>query len=620
MARGAPLETAHDTLPRGASTPWPTMPSSMTARSNPTTLRPGMNLGDKYEVLAHIASGGKGEVYRARQLKLGREVAVKIISAEFIRSYDDDQEELDSELERFRREVWAMARLRHPNVLQVHDFDRVEVDGRELDYIVMEYVAGPTLRVTLTEEGLGDEPDRLLDWVHTYFLPILAGVEAAHVRGIIHRDLKPENVILDGRTPKIADFGLAKINVGRPVTRSHHMFGTIVYMAPEQLTDLALTDARADVYSLGKMLYEACVGFLQGERALPLKQAFLPPPKTPLLQHLGRVIRDATAEEQTARLASVETLRERVVAAIGGARVGTSVAPTPRQGRPQRRIARAASAALGLGLVAGLAAWLGLAARASGPTSTSGSSWSTDSAAERERRTASSAPTDTSPVHPPYRIASDGAPLHLVPAGRVVVTGPTGSQRSVVDVPAFYLDEAEVTNHQFVEFLNATRKSSGTIEVAGTVVRGGGDVWLHLGQAEEGYEPIVVRHGAFAVNQAGFASYPVVRVTAEGTAAYARAHRRRLPTIAEWLRAAGGSFSDHTGASRTPFGADGCQRRRVGAGDARGRQRASLLRTRRSRRPPDGAGRALHSGPARAMGGLWHRWFPHRAERRREQA
>ncbi|MBU1741909.1 MAG: serine/threonine protein kinase, partial [Proteobacteria bacterium] len=201
----------------------------MTETNREPVLDKGDRLGERWEIIEHVATGGKGEIYRARQLNLDREVAIKIVSPEMIESYEGDEEEIHGEMARFRREVLAMARTRHPNVLNVFDFESALItkEGRDLplDYIVMEYVPGPTLALTIPDEGLGSDEAALRTWIARYFLPILDGVEHIHAQGIIHRDLKPGNVLLDGDVPRITDFGLVGGGPWEPVTRSHHVLG-----------------------------------------------------------------------------------------------------------------------------------------------------------------------------------------------------------------------------------------------------------------------------------------------------------------------------------------------------------------------------------------------------------
>ncbi|MFH2126706.1 MAG: serine/threonine-protein kinase, partial [Pseudomonadota bacterium] len=284
-------------------------------------LKPGQVLNGRWEILEHIATGGKGEVYRARQPKLEREVAVKVVSQELIDAYEGDQEEIDAEMERFRREVLAMAATRHPNVLQVYDYEQapIEHDGREqaIDYIVMEYIPGDTLSATIPAQGLAGDEDALRTWVSKYFLPVLDGVEHMHAQGIVHRDLKPSNVLLDGEVPKLSDFGLVGGGQWKSVTRSHHVIGTLAYMAPEQYMDLAEAGVRADIYSLGKMLYKAAVGTFDKDTMKPLQAASLPRPDTPFLKALDQVIRKATAQEPEDRYATVDELRRALTALPG---------------------------------------------------------------------------------------------------------------------------------------------------------------------------------------------------------------------------------------------------------------------------------------------------------------
>ncbi len=197
----------------------------------------GHVLNDKWVIIEFIGKGAMGEVYRAHQLNLKRDVAIKVISQEMLQSFEEDPEEIEIAIERFRREVQAMARVRHHNVLQIFDYgsEIIHKDDHVLpvEYIAMEFIPGSTLRFTMSEEGFYPEQDLIVAWLSDYYLPLLEGVEAIHAKDISHRDLKPENVLMDGKTPKIADFGLACSICMKPVTQSMDVKGTPAYMSPE---------------------------------------------------------------------------------------------------------------------------------------------------------------------------------------------------------------------------------------------------------------------------------------------------------------------------------------------------------------------------------------------------
>jgi len=474
-------------------------------------LQSGQVLNDRWEILEHIATGGKGEVYRARQPKLKREVAVKVVSQELIDTYEGDQEEIAAEMERFRREVLAMAATRHPNVLQVYDYEQapIECDGREqiIDYIVMEYIPGDTLSATIPAQGLAGDEDQLRVWISKYFLPVLDGVEHMHGQGIVHRDLKPSNVLLDGEVPKLSDFGLVGGGQWKQVTRSHHVIGTLAYMAPEQYMDLAEAGFRADIYSLGKMLYKAAVGTFDKDTMKPLQAAALPRAYTTFLKALDRVIRKATAQESEERYASVGDLRLALNSLPG-------MAPIP--GPWRRRLALSLSLAAVLAAVLVWGVWYhfeGMQPETAPPASP---------AAQTAQAPLTGPPAEQIKGH-------DEASLRLIP---------TGQAQDGAKVPAFYLGVTQVTNHQFVEFLNA---ANGSPKVAQGVVKRGDKPWLYLGEVRKGLEPIVYDQGRFRIKDPALAAHPVVKVTAFGAAAYAAHYGRRLPTPAELSLAAAGS-------------------------------------------------------------------------------
>jgi len=202
----------------------------------------------KYEIEGLLAGGGMGQVYRAYHPSLERHVAVKVIRTEAAR----DQ----GTVERFRREAKVVAALRHPGIVQVHDFD---VDGGTL-YMVMEYVEGESLKERLS--SLHARGRRLpLEEALALFRAITEAVAYAHQRGVVHRDLKPGNILLlkEGR-PVLADFGLSSLLAGERDALTG-IQGTPLYMAPEQCLGTSPTP-RSDVYSLGVMLYELTTGVL----------------------------------------------------------------------------------------------------------------------------------------------------------------------------------------------------------------------------------------------------------------------------------------------------------------------------------------------------------------------
>jgi serine/threonine-protein kinase len=238
----------------------------------------GTVINDKWVVLELIGKGAMGEIYLAHQLNLKRDVAIKVVSESWLKDIDDDPEEIETAFERFRREVHAMAQVRHPNVLQIHDYGSTTIKKDETDcpveFIVMEYIPGDTLRFTMSEEGFYPEEDLTKAWLEDYFFPVLEGVKAIHSLDTVHRDLKPENILLDGTTPKIADFGLARSTRLKPVTQSMDVKGTAHYMSPEHFFDFRKADQQADIYSLGKILFEAISGKI-AEKTLPFKTAGL---------------------------------------------------------------------------------------------------------------------------------------------------------------------------------------------------------------------------------------------------------------------------------------------------------------------------------------------------------
>ncbi len=512
------------------------------------TLEVGMILDGNWVILEFIGKGGMGEVYRAHQLNLKRDVAIKIISQEWLRSFDCEPEEVKSSLDRFRREVQVMAQILHPNVLQIFDEGATSIqkgnEQLEIEYIVMEYVPGSSLRATMSEEGFYPEEDRTREWLTDYFLPFLGGVQVLHDRGIVHRDLKPENVLLAGNTPKIADFGLARSCSLKPITRSAHVMGTPPYMAQEQFMDLRRTDHRADIYSLGKILYEALDGKI-GSDQIPFKQARLKDPQGRLFKELDRIIQRATAEDRKDRFASVEEFAESVRELLDGI---NGVVPSDQENVPETTSTQRASspmlkwvAALLVILIIGVMSYLVLLGERGGKGGMVGTGPTlpqTEAPSEKNART----PTRSGEVSKASKAAlpanmkgKDDTTLYLVPGGEIVLPrnfSPAGAENVTID--SFYMDMAPVTIHQYVEFLN---QNLGRIKVESGVVKGDNQIWLLLGEVKPGYEPIEYRSGRFHIKASQHAACPVLRVTGYGASAYADFFGKRLPTDVEWLYA-----------------------------------------------------------------------------------
>src|ERR1700687_2489551 len=216
----------------------------------------GTSLGT-YEITSHIGSGGMGEVYKAHDSKLGRDVAIKALPESFARDPE--------RLARFRREAQLLASLNHPNIATIHGLE----DSNGTSYLVMELVPGETLAQRIKRDGAVPVEESL-----AIAKQIAEALEAAHEKGIIHRDLKPANVKLtpEGKV-KVLDFGLAKAFAGdtstedmgnsptlsMAATMQGVILGTAAYMSPEQAKGKAV-DKRTDIFAFGCVLYELLTG------------------------------------------------------------------------------------------------------------------------------------------------------------------------------------------------------------------------------------------------------------------------------------------------------------------------------------------------------------------------
>jgi serine/threonine protein kinase/tetratricopeptide (TPR) repeat protein len=309
-------------------------------------VQPGTRLGP-YEVTARIGAGGMGEVYKARDTRLGRDVAIKVLPPNFA---------ADAErLKRFEREAKATAALSHPNILDVHDVGIHEGSP----YLVEEFLEGESLRDRLTRGPV------LVREAVAMAVQIAHGLAAAHEKSVVHRDLKPANLFItkDG-VVKIIDFGLAKLVVNAPAgevetlthvptgaTEAGRVLGTVAYMAPEQARGTAV-DQRADVFAFGVVLYEMVAGErpFRGPTATDTVAAILkddPPPLPALVPTaLAAVIERCLAKDPGQRYQGGGEVQAALEAVQSG--VGTVATPS----RVRRRLRPAISVPLGGAILA----------------------------------------------------------------------------------------------------------------------------------------------------------------------------------------------------------------------------------------------------------------------------
>jgi tRNA A-37 threonylcarbamoyl transferase component Bud32 len=334
--RNTDIMTADTT--RLADTPMPAMmecprcgrcedPGAAVCASDGATLKPGPTprvIDNKYRIEQLLGRGGMGAVYRARDMRLDRQVAVKVVRPELLEDNDARR--------RFRREAQLVARLQHPGIVAIFDFGTLAGGGA---YLVMELVRGEDLRRVLHREGRL-EPARAV----RVLAAVCAAIEAAHQEGVLHRDLKPENIVLPGGDveAKVLDFGVAKLVEDRPIAAAaddgaegYHatltMAGTIVgtpaYMAPEQLR-AEKPGPRTDVFALGVIAYEMLCGELpfsrgaltdvvlaqaRGAQPLSVRDAAIP-------AALDRAVLRALDMEPEGRPGSAQAFASEVVASL----------------------------------------------------------------------------------------------------------------------------------------------------------------------------------------------------------------------------------------------------------------------------------------------------------------
>jgi eukaryotic-like serine/threonine-protein kinase len=399
----------------------------------------GRLLGDRYELLLPLASGGMGRVWRARDLLLERPVAVKVLRSEFTGDATFRA--------RFRAEAQHTAGLHHPNIASVFDYGELEEDGEQLAYLVMELVEGETLTALLEREGPLDA-GRTLELLRQ----TSAALAAAHAAGLVHRDVKPGNILMgtDG-VIKITDFGIAWSASSVPLTGTGQVVGTAHYLSPEQADGGKATPA-SDVYALGAVAYECLTGrrAFDGENSvqIALKQIREEPQPLPAAvpATLRGLVERAMAKDPAVRFPDGAALHAAVQAsALPTAPIGrpgtqaTAVLPLPPAAAPvaPRQQLRRVPVPLILGALAALvvaAVVVGLLQSRTPPTSSPTSEEGTTTPAAPETIGVAAADLVGRPVQDVQaELVGRGLQVQLVPvetadvpAGQVTTATPEG--------------------------------------------------------------------------------------------------------------------------------------------------------------------------------------------------
>ncbi|TDC07002.1 serine/threonine protein kinase [Nonomuraea longispora] len=312
----------------------------------------GTTLNDRYVLTGRLGGGGMGEVWRADDTVLGRTVAVKVLMPVLT--------ENPSFVQRFQNEARAMATLRHPGVVDVYDYGVSEVDGRQVSFLVMEYVAGESLDHVLRRGALGPEATMRL------VAEVGDALAAAHAQGIVHRDVKPANLMIrpDGGVA-LTDFGIAHSASTGHLTATGTMLCSAGYCAPEMATSSDVTPA-VDVYALGVVAYECLTGQLPFQGDTPVQIIFKhlnsPIPRLPADVPAGprQVVERALEKTPDARWPSVALMAE----AARTAMISPATLPVPRRRRTMRAVLTITAAVAVSAAVAGFV-WLRPSAPAS---------------------------------------------------------------------------------------------------------------------------------------------------------------------------------------------------------------------------------------------------------------
>ena len=489
-------------------------------------LSPGTVLSGAYQIIRLIGQGGMGAVYLAYDTHLDLKVAIKVISSGVVENKETSG--YDLALKRFQVEARIAAKIDHPNVIRIFGFkqDTIEYDGqnRQVDYLVMELMGDRTLRDTMDESGFEFEQDAMV-WIPKYMIPVLEGLEKVHESGIIHRDIKPENIFMKGDVAKLADFGLS-MGIDFPsITGSMvEILGTLAYMAPEQYSNFSMARQSADIFAIGRLLFEVIEGKIT-EKITPFTQVQLNDTRTAYYKALNHIIMEATAENPTERIGSIRELKERL---IDIHQCPTST-PQARKGG-QERTWKAKSLWLLLIVVV-----IGLSVFAIELLTNSKPIVGPEPQKKIEVQLSAGSQLVYGQLPKGFKQtihADDNSILRVVPpiGMKLMPENPFGEKE--ISSEAFYLSESPITNDQYVIFLNA---NIDRIERNDDDIIFNGQLVLKLSEKIRGYKPILFDGERFQVKHPMHSSCAVLMVTGYGAEAYAHFFGYRLVTAQEWF-------------------------------------------------------------------------------------
>lgn len=511
----------------------------------------GQKLNNRYKIISLLGEGGMGEVYLADDEQTLQQVAVKILARQLTAHPDS--------LERFRREAKTLRQLDHPNIVKF--IDAFEHESQYV--IVMEYIPGGSLHTLLKKGQLPIERARQIA------LGLCDALIRSHQLNIIHRDIKPENVLLaeDG-TPKLADFGVARLSEGTRMTRSGTQVGTPYYMAPEAWEGKTL-DAQADIWSLGALLFEMISGQIpfRGDTPLTVMNRIftseLPDLKKlrknvplDLINIVNRMLkRDKSERYKTMRQVAVDLESGEQVLFQKHDKPTRIVEPKPKIEFSRYRKA-IFIAILIMGTVIAIILSARFANRISNPTSQLPIVSTTQLQTVPPPQTVTDTPVQLAVTPTPeLSIGSimtsekDGMILVFVPAGEFTMGSKSGDEKPIhtVDLNAFWIDKIEVTNQMFSLFISETSYQTDAEKLTPPFISRGFSFGVTQGAFQSGYgvESVEGANWQHPTGQNsdifGKENFPVINISWNDAKAYCEWAGRRLPTEAEWEKAARGT-------------------------------------------------------------------------------